>query len=892
MTQSEPSKNNVSPKSASKRWVIPVVVVVVVIVVVAAIALTIPRSTSPTSLSLSAVTSSNSPTVNQSVTFTAQVTGGSPSGVLFNFGDGTTGSAALSNGKYTISHSYEQAGNYLVTANTTLDGKTANNLNNIMQIVVSPTPLSPSLAPKTTQTQILLSSQLYTAGDSVLFTGANLELPTASNWTIGYFIWNFGNGNSKSDYALQNETSGNFLTDNVSVTYSQPGVYPVTLGLVTFNSTGYTSTTTSLKGYNYSYYPLSDLNTILSSSNFVNNTYTKTIVVGQSGQSLKIGIANNTTTLKTITVAEVTPGGPFSFDPAIAPSTIDLEPIQNVYEPLIAYNGSSSNIIPVVASQVPSTSNGLLSSNGMNYTFPIRQGIKFSNGDPLAAWDVYTSMVRDLLLTQGVPSTNGFLIASDLLPGGGFAAGSESYQNITSAITVDNSTQTVTFHLLVADPAFLTYFASLWGTQIMDYNWLSQHGQNITFTPAGFQYYTRYGLQANYNNYVRYGMMGSGPYMVGSYILGQSILLVPNPNFIPISGIPGFNHSAKDDVQIYWVLSDETALLMLKSGQANVVVRLPSSDYPAVTQMMNQGKLNVTSFNTEKVYFFAFNFNINETMMRTFGSQFSVPSAYFANPDVRLAFAYAFNYTNYIDNLLGNKVYGINFGSGYTGLIPNGMPGYKSPSQLQNVPQYDIAMATQYMQQSGNYSTQVNIPIIVWSGDLTDYAAASMWAQALHTMDPNIQATPIYQPFASVEGYAVPGANPMPLYLWDWNPPWNYPTATMSFLYLAGEYGGYLPPANGIDYGYLNSIGYTAEAQQWDQLNNYTLAGISANSTATALNYFDMGEQMAINMTMYVYLYQSNGIYITTPGIQGMNWEMNPLTNSATQMFYNYLSLT
>ncbi|MEM0050500.1 MAG: ABC transporter substrate-binding protein [Candidatus Bathyarchaeia archaeon] len=890
MTQSESARDDVSPKGASKRWVLPVVIVVVVIVVIAGIIIAIPRPT-PTSLTLSAVASNNNVAVNQTVTFTAQVSGGSPSSVLFNFGDGTEGLAALSNGKYVISHSYENAGNYLITAYATLGGKTANNLNNIIQVVVNPATLSPSIAPKSTEAQILSSSQLYTVGDSVTLTGTSLELPSASNWTIGYFIWNFGNNNSKIDYAMQNQTNGQFKTDNVSITYSQPGVYPVKLGIITFNSTGYTSSTTSINGYNYTYYQLSDLGSILRSSNYVNNTYTKTIVVGQSGQILKIGSSTNSTTLKTITVAEVVPGGPFSFDPAIAPSTVDLEPIENVYEPLVTYNGSSSSIIPVVASEVPSAANGLISPNGLNYTFPIRQGLKFSNGDTLTAWDVYTSIVRDLLLTQGVPSTNGFLLAQDLLPGGGFAAGAESYQNITRAVTVDNSSQTVTFHLLFPDPAFLTYLASLWGTQVMDYNWLSQHGQNITFTPSGFQYYTKYGFEANYNDYVRYNMMGSGPYMVGSYILGQSILLIPNPNFTPIPGIPGFNHKATTNVQIYWVLSSETALLMLKSGQANIVIRLPSSDYPAVIQMMNQGKVNVTSFNTEKVYFFAFNFNINETLMRNFGSQFSVPSAYFANPYIRMAFAYAFNYTNYIDNLLGNKVYGVNFGSSYTGLIPKGMPGYIPPSQMQNVPYYNLSIATQYMKQSGNYSTPVNIPIIVWSGDLTDYAAASMWAQALHTMDPNIQATPIYQEFTTVEGYAVPGANPMPIYLWDWNPPWNYPTATMTFLYLSGEYGGYLPPANGIDYGYLNSLGYSKEAQQWNELNNYILSGKNANNTAAALKFFDLADQIAVNMTMYVYLYQSNGIYITSPEIQGMNWEMNPLTNSATQMFYNYLSV-
>lgn len=896
MTQSKMPQDNISgtKKNPSLKWV-AVVVVVVVIVIIGSIAVMMRptgnnQTTTPT---LSASAASQTSEVNQSISFSATVTGGTPSSVIFNFGDGTTGSATLSNGAYTVSHAYSNPGSYLVTANATVNGVTANNFNNIIQITVSPTSSSAALAAESTEAQILMTTQLYTSGDSVALTGTTFESPSASGWTVGYFIWTYGDGATHADYAVQNVTTGGFLSDNVTHTYSSPGVYPITLGVITFNASNYNANTYQSNGYSYSYYPLSDLTQILSSgSDYLNNTYVSTIVVGASGQTLKIGNSSSSTSLKVITVAENVPGGPFTFDPAIAPSTIELELVENVYEPLLAYNASSTSIIPVVAAKLPTTANGLLSPDGLNYTFPIRQGLKFSNGDTLTAWDVYASMVRDLLFTQGVPGTNGFLISSDLLPGGGFAPGAESYQNITHAITVDNSSQTVTFHLLFPDAAFLTYFASLWGTQIMDYNWLSQHGQNITFTPAGFQYYQKFGFQSTYNNFVRYNMMGSGPYEVGDYVLGQSILLVPNPNYTPIKGVVGFNHAANDEVQIYWVLSPETALLMLKSGQANIAIRLPSSDYPSITSMQSQGKVNITSYPTEKIYFFAFNFDINTTLMQKFGSQFSVPANYFANPDVREAFSLAFNYTNYLDSILGNKVYGVNFGSSYTGLIPYGMPGYQSASQLQNVPTYDLSQATKLMQESGNYSTSVNIPIVVWSGDLTDYAAASMWAQALHSIDPNIQATPIYQEFSTVEGYAVPGQNPMPIYLWDWNPPWNWPTATFDFLYLAGEYGGYIPPANGIDYGSLNAWGYTQEAQQWSEMNNLTLSGISASNSTTALKYFDQAEQIAINMSLYVYLYQANGIYVSAPNIHGLSMEMNPIGNSATQMFYNYLTIT
>lgn len=894
MTQIRDTQNfGTSKKSPPKRLVIAAIVVVLIVVIGGiGAALVLSNKSKSVAPAISASSSTTSVMVNQSVNFTATLTGGSPSQLTFNFGDGSTSVGVKSSNAYTATHSYSNPGDYLITVNATVNGKEVNNFNNIMRVKVNPQQLSLSAASESTQAQIITSTQLYTVGSTISLTGANFESPSAVNWTLGYYIWSFGNGIYKTDYAVQNTSSGLFQGDNVTYTYNTSGIYPVSLGIITFNSTGYTPTTYSSSGFAYSYFPLSDLTSILSSStNYINNTYFKTVIVANSGVILNIANNSTSTKLKVLTEVEVAPGGPSTFDPPIAADVYSLEPLQNVYEPLLQYNGSSDTIVPIVASQVPTVANGLESSNGLNYTFPIRQDQKFSNGDPVTAWDVYTSIVRDLLFTQGAPSTEGYLLAADLLPWGGWASGSLSYDNITSAITVDNSTQSVTFHLLMPDLTFLQRFASLWGTQILDYSWLSEHGQNITFTESGFEYYTQFANQANYNSYIRYHMMGSGPYMVGSFILGQSILYVPNPNFVPIPGIAGYNKTPTEEVQVYWVGSSETALLMLESGQANVVTGLPSTDYPTLNSMKSQNKISMTSFPSDEVWYYVYNFNINESMLSTFGSQYSVPSNYFANQYVRQAFSYAYNYTNYLDNILGNKLYGVNFGSSIDGLIPYGMPGYQSPSQLSNVPNYNLTAATKYMQESGNFSTKVDIPIIVWSGDATDYTAAAMWSQALNQMDPNIQANPVYVPLGTVIGYAAPGVNPMPVYLMGWISPWNYPTAFFNFCYLNATNGGSFPPADGVDYSSLMSLGYTSEAQQWQELNNVTLSATLSQNETVALGLYAKAEQIATNLSMYTYLYQTNVIYITSPGIQGMSSEYNLIANSGGQLFYNDLSL-
>ena len=83
----------------------------------------------------------------------------------------------------------------------------------------------------------------------------------------------------------------------------------------------------------------------------------------------------------------------------------------NIFSTLLMYNGSSTTqFIPVAATKVPSVANGGISPDYTTYTFQIRTGLKFSNGDPLTAYDVWYSMVRDLLFVGGNVVTSGWIL--------------------------------------------------------------------------------------------------------------------------------------------------------------------------------------------------------------------------------------------------------------------------------------------------------------------------------------------------------------------------------------------------------------------------------------------------------------------------------------------------
>ncbi|MEM4100946.1 MAG: ABC transporter substrate-binding protein, partial [Thermoplasmata archaeon] len=695
-----------------------IAVVVVVIVVIAAFAVIISLPTTHPTVSVTASTQLTS--VNTPITFSA-ILSSSISGVtnvFWNFGDGTVGTGT------TVTHTYNAPGNYLVFLNVTYSGGYVNNIANLFPITITPPTITNAVYSSeitqpvlTINTTMNPNAPILTVNQTVYFVGSYLQPPTATNWSLAYYVFNFGDNSSQILPVYFNTSSGSFLPVNITHIYTHSGFYAVNLTVITYNSTNFVN---DLKVSNdLQYLPVTYYNAVLSSPHYATSVI-KTVYVSTS--TVKAGVLKgpgNIPNPSVINVAEVVPAGPYSFDPQIDYETVGYEVIANVYETLIAYNGSStSQFVPIVAKEVPSFSNHLISPDGLNYTFYIRPNLTFSNGDPLTVYDVYMSMVRALLFVQGSPGTPDWILAQDLLPGGGFLPGLYSngtalYQNITRAITYNNQTQSITFHLLKPDPAFLDYVADPLGAGIVDYKWLVQHGAGITMTPSGFLNYTQYGNEMNYNNYIRYNAMGSGPYMIQTYLSGQSIVLVPNPNFHPIPGIPGYNKMPTLKVYIQWVKDYETALLMMESGQSDITTGLPTSDYPTVAALQAQGKQNIYTFPTLSIFFYEFVWDVNVSgMQKIYGSQYHLPYNYFANPLVRKAFAYAFNYTNYIDNLLGNKIYHANFGFHYTGVIPMGMPGYVPPENLSNVPVYNLTLAKKFMMESGMYNTSVNIPII------------------------------------------------------------------------------------------------------------------------------------------------------------------------------------
>jgi peptide/nickel transport system substrate-binding protein len=847
-------------------WILITVVIIVIAVGGAVYYYEVTRPTPQISLAATTLTA----TQGTAITFSAYnlVSNGK---VNIYFGDGQS-ATNLNASSSTAIHTYEYPGAYLVMVQETVGGKAVSSTNGSMRVIEITPVVSSALARLISVPVISLNittnpdEPVVTANTSVVFRGGFLEAPTGNNMTILKYVWNFANGVSRT--ILANSSTLNPVVNPVNATYTRTGLYPVSLTLVTEN-------TSSLQTYS----------TIVE----------RTVAVSSSAQPFKLYLyTGKIPNPGVINAAENVAGGPYSFDPQVDYESVGYEVILNIMGTLLVYNGSSTTqFIPMLASSIPTAQNGGISSNSSTYTFTIRNGLNFSNGDPITAFDVWYTTIRNLLFVGGAPGTPDWILsqymiprASAMLPLMSNATDTADFNAIMKAVTYNNNTNTVTFHLASAMSAaqFFTAVAFPLGAGILDAAWLQSVGAGITFSPAGFYSYQDQGNEGSYNLKVQTDPVSSGPYEIQSYVPGQSIVLAPNLGYTGVQGIPPLNNT----ILIQWVKDPDTAYNLFTSGQSDIVTLLPTSYMPLIKSQVAAEQADLYQVPAMSCMFYVFNLNVSTSLMKsTFGSSFSMPSNYFASTEVRKAFAYAFNYTNYIDRIVGNTVYGATFGSPYAGVIIKGLPYYVPPSELQNVPTYNLTYASQLMKQSGESNIAVSIPIIVASGDTINYAGAEMWGAALHQMDSNISVTVEYQPFATQIAEQVPGQNPMPLYYLGWIADYPYPSDFVNAMYMQG---GTYPSAMGFTTDYLNvTCGYPSEAAQYLELNKLIQEADTATNATNAAQLYKQAEQIAINLYMYVYAQQPSGFWRVKPYItayNGMQSESNPMIGGAEDSIF------
>ncbi|MFZ0088705.1 MAG: ABC transporter substrate-binding protein, partial [Solirubrobacteraceae bacterium] len=186
--------------------------------------------------------------------------------------------------------------------------------------------------------------------------------------------------------------------------------------------------------------------------------------------------------------ASIDPAGPI----ALQPTTL----LGMTNDGLVTFKhvgGSDGTaLVPDLATSLPTPFDG-----GRTYTFTMRNGIRYSTGQPVRADDVRASIER--LFRLGSPGT-GFY--NDILGSGGCRP---TRCRLGRGIVTDDRAGTVTFHLISPDPEFL-YKLSL------PFAYVLPRGSPIRDTGT-------------------HPLPATGPYMIASYRPGHELRLIRNPDF-------------------------------------------------------------------------------------------------------------------------------------------------------------------------------------------------------------------------------------------------------------------------------------------------------------------------------------------------------------------------
>ena len=247
-------------------------------------------------------------------------------------------------------------------------------------------------------------------------------------------------------------------------------------------------------------------------------------------------------------------------DPACAYDYFSIEIINQVFDTLLVYSPTNTTLLPGLATQVPTLANGGISSDGLNFTYHLRQGVKFSDGTAFNATVMKWSIERVIAL--GDPASPNFNAAQY----GGSAAfllyDVGGLGNNTNWITQTNDRiividqNTIRFHLNKP----VSFFNELMAFSVS--------------APVSMSAYSKTQPQADTPVSK---IVGTGPYMVTGYTVSTGpIILQKNPNYYNPTIYSGYGFASIPIIPkiVISLFSSATALKnALLSGQIDMAYR-------------------------------------------------------------------------------------------------------------------------------------------------------------------------------------------------------------------------------------------------------------------------------------------------------------------------------
>ncbi|MED1202766.1 ABC transporter substrate-binding protein [Heyndrickxia acidicola] len=334
-------------------------------------------------------------------------------------------------------------------------------------------------------------------------------------------------------------------------------------------------------------------------------------------------------------------------DPALSYDTTSNEAVTEMYDQLITYDKNTTNLKPMLAESYT------ISKDGLTYTFKIRQGAKFWNGDPVTAQSFVDEFKR--VLDPKVAS-----------PGEGFidpiVKGSTEYNKgkskTISGITTPDA-NTLVIQLTKPQPFFLDVLAMPF------------------FSAVDQTYINKVGNKSFDSNTA----MGSGPFKLASYDVSQMVL-EKNKNYW-MKDSHGNQLPYLDKITIRINKNGQLDALNYQQGKTAIIGNLfgssgiPSASYP---QFLTNPNLKKTVYSAA------------QNTVEYLGMNSKV--APFNNPKVRQAIEYAIDKKKILQLLNGR-------GQIANQPLPPGVPGYVKDLAADSQYSYNPQKAKQMLQEAG-----------------------------------------------------------------------------------------------------------------------------------------------------------------------------------------------
>ncbi len=274
--------------------------------------------------------------------------------------------------------------------------------------------------------------------------------------------------------------------------------------------------------------------------------------------------------------------------------------IADLYEEGLLNVNEKGAWFPVLATDVPSTSNGGVSADGKTITYHLRKGVKWHDGTDFSC--------ADLQFTFQAVRTPGI---------GAIDVG--QYANVDTVDCPDPLTAVVKFKTF--DASWIRLFS---GT-----------GQGYIFPKSA-------GNPADMKTWAfNRKAIGTGPFKVDEFVTGDHITLSKNPNYWQ----PGKPYL--DKVVIRIVPSTEVGKQLMKSGEADVMWNNTEADIPDLEKMTNVKLFSAPQAGGERL--------ILNLTQNADPSDNKTPHPILGDLKVRQAIAYGIDKKTIIDKLLNGK---------------------------------------------------------------------------------------------------------------------------------------------------------------------------------------------------------------------------------------------